>query len=212
MKTDNLISAIAEDAAAAMPSVGRRTAIALAIGGSVAVAFFVHRLGVRPDIATALQTWRFDAKLLTTLLCFATALWATARLARPSIDPRMALTVFSLPLLALAFAVGWEIAISPAHTWSIRAIGSNSRLCVMSIIIMSIAPLVALLVALRAGAPQSPAMAGAAAGVLAGGLAATLYAVHCPDDSPLFVALWYVPVVVLIALLGAIGGHRVLRW
>jgi hypothetical protein len=212
MKTDDLIKAIAEDAAASMPSIGGRTAAALAIGGSVALAFFVYRLGVRPDITTALQTWRFDAKLLTTLLCFAAALWATARLVQPNADQRTALVAFSLPLLALALGIGWELALSPAHTWSIRAIGSNSRLCVMSIIIMSIAPLVALLMALRAGAPQSPAMAGAAAGMLAGGLAATLYAIHCPDDSPLFVALWYVPVVVLIALVGAIGGYRILRW
>ena len=118
----------------------------------------------------------------------------------------------SFPLLALALGIGWELVTSPAYTWSTRAIGSNSRLCVTSIIALSIAPLTALLMALRVGAPRSPATAGAAAGLLAGGLAATLYAIHCPDDSPLFVALWYAPVVVVIALAGAIIGHRLLRW
>jgi hypothetical protein len=90
--------------------------------------------------------------------------------------------------------------------------GSNSRLCLASITLLSVAPLVALLVALRAGAPRSPAMAGAAAGLLAGGLGAVLYAIHCPDDSPLFVALWYVPAVALVVLAGAAAGSRVLRW
>lgn len=212
MKTDDLINAIAEDASASLPSVGTRTVVALAIGGAVAVALFTYSLGVRPDIASALQTWRFDAKLVTTLLCFLAALWATLRLARPDTDQRHGLAALLLPLLALAIAIGWELMASPAGTWITRAVGSNSRLCVTSILIMSIAPLAALLVALRAGAPRSPALAGAAAGLLAGGLAATLYAIHCPDDSPLFVALWYMPAVALITLGGAFIGHRVLRW
>lgn len=212
MKTDNLIKAIAADAAASMPSVGARMAAALAIGGAVPVVLFVLTLGVRPDILYALQTWRFDTKLAIALLTFAGALWATARLIRPDNDQRLPLAALLLPLLALAIAVGWELILSPIATWSARAIGSNSKLCVVSIIAMSIAPLAALLMALRVGAPQSPGMAGAAAGLVAGGLAATLYATHCPDDSPMFVALWYIPAVLSITLMGAAIGHRILRW
>src|SRR5262245_11749236 len=212
MKTDDLIDAIAEDAAARLPSLGARMAVALAVGGAASVALFAYSLGVRSDIASAMQAWRFDAKLATTLMCFVTALWATARLARPETAQRQALATLLLPLLGLALAIGWELVASPAGTWYARAVGSNSRLCVASILAMSTAPLAALLVALRAGAPQSPGLAGAAAGLLAGGLAATLYAIHCPDDSPLFVALWYLPVVILVTLAGAIIGHRALRW
>ena len=212
MKTNDLINAIAEDAAASLPSVGMRVAVALSIGGAVAAALFMYALGVRPDVASALQTWRFDAKLVTTLLCSVAALWATARLARPDADQRQALAVLLLPLLALAFAIGWELTVSPSATWSAQAIGSNSRLCVTSLLAMSIAPLVAVLVALRGGAPRSPGLAGGFAGLLAGGLAATLYAIHCPDDSPLFVALWYMPTVVSIAIGAALIGHRALRW
>jgi hypothetical protein len=78
--------------------------------------------------------------------------------------------------------------------------------------VLSVAPLVALLAAMRAGAPRSPAMAGAVAGLLAGGLGAVLYAIHCPDDSPLFVGLWYVPAIALVVLAGAAAGSRALRW
>jgi hypothetical protein len=212
MKTDDLIKSIAEDVATSLPSVGVCIATALAIGGSISLVLFLYDLGVRPDFANALQTWRFDAKLLTTLLCFAAALWASARLARPDADRRTVLAALSLPLVGLAFAVGLELVASPTYTWSMRAIGSNSRYCVTYILAMSIAPLVALLVALRAGAPRSPATAGAAAGLLAGSVAATLYAIHCPDDSPLFVAFWYAPVVGLITIASAAVGHRLLRW
>jgi hypothetical protein len=65
---------------------------------------------------------------------------------------------------------------------------------------------------MRAGAPRSPGIAGAAAGLLAGSLAATLYALHCFDDSPLFVAFWYVPAIALVMLGGAAAGSRALRW
>jgi hypothetical protein len=212
MKTDSLIKAIAEDAGARLPSLPARTAAALAGGGSIALALFAYRLGVRPDIAHALQTWRFDAKLVVTLLCSVVALFASVRLARPDCNQRRVLAVLAFPLLALALSIGWEFVASPRDMWSVRAIGSNSRLCVTYIATMSIAPLAALLLALRTGAPQSPATAGAAAGLLAGGLAATLYAIHCPDDSPLFVALWYLPVVTLIALAGALLGSRLFRW
>jgi hypothetical protein len=212
MKTDDLIKAIAADAASPLPSVGTRIAVALAIGGSVAVALFLLNLGVRPDIAHALLTWRFDAKLVTTLLASCTALWATARLTRPDADQRLPLAALFLPMLLLAIAILWELVVSPMPGWPALAIGTNSRLCVTYIIAMSIAPLAALLIALRAGAPRSPGLAGAAAGLLAGGLAATLYATHCPDDSPLFVALWYLPVLLGITLTGAALGHRALRW
>lgn len=60
--------------------------------------------------------------------------------------------------------------------------------------------------------PPARRVAGAAAGLSAGGLAATLYAIHCVDDSPLFVALWYTPPVVLVVLIGTAAGSRMLRW
>lgn len=212
MKTDDLIGAIAQDGVLRGPSVAMRMTGALALGGLVAGALFVHTLGIRPDIANALQTWRFPAKVLIALSCLAAALWAAAQLARPDAHRRKALFVLALPVALLAVAMAGELLQSSAATWPARAVGSNSRICMVSILELSIAPLAALLVALRAGAPSSPALAGAAAGLISGGLAATLYAIHCFDDSPLFVALWYVPAVTLVALAGSGIGHRLLRW
>ena len=212
MKTDDLIGAIAQDGALPRSSVAMRMTGALAGGGLVAGVLFAHTLGLRPDIANALQTWRFPTKVLIALACFAAALWASVQLARPDAGRRKVLFVLALPVAMLAVAMGWELLQSPVATWPARAIGSNSRLCVVSILELSIAPLVALLVALRAGAPSSPALAGAAAGLIAGGLAATLYAIHCFDDSPLFVALWYAPTVALVALVGSAISYRLLRW
>ncbi|NJL07877.1 MAG: DUF1109 domain-containing protein, partial [Methylacidiphilales bacterium] len=56
------------------------------------------------------------------------------------------------------------------------------------------------------------ARAGAVAGLAAGALAATLYAAHCPDDSPLFVASWYGLSIAFVTVAGAALGVRLLRW
>jgi hypothetical protein len=65
---------------------------------------------------------------------------------------------------------------------------------------------------LRRGAPSNPALAGALAGLLSAGLAATLYAAHCTDDSPLFVATWYTLATAAVAGIGALAGARLLRY
>lgn len=212
MMTDALIKAIATDAATRPPDLGRRLAVALAAGGVIAGALLAQRLGVRPDIADALQTWRFAAKLAIVLASLAAALWLTVRFARPDVHHRHALVVLALPVAMLALAICGELVVSPARTWATWAVGSNGRLCLISIALMSTAPLLALLGALRSGAPRSPAAAGAAAGLLAASLGAALYTVHCTDDSPLFVALWYTPALAAATLAGALAGARALRW
>jgi hypothetical protein len=59
---------------------------------------------------------------------------------------------------------------------------------------------------------MSPAVTGAVAGLLAGALGATVYATHCTDDSPLFVAIWYTQAIGFMALGGMLVGQYVLRW
>ena len=212
MKTEHLINAIVQDGASRRASMEMRILVALVLGGIVAAALFMQVLGARPDLTQALQSWRFDGKVAILLVCLPVALRATYELARPDAKPRRVLIVCALPLALLVLAVVCELIVSPMASWSGRAIGTNSQLCLMSITALSMAPLAALLVALRAGAARSPALAGAAAGLLAAGLSAALYAVHCFDDSPLFVALWYIPAIALVASIGAAAGSRLLRW
>jgi hypothetical protein len=93
-----------------------------------------------------------------------------------------------------------------------RLVGSNSKICMTAIPALSLPLLIAALIGLRHGAPSRPALSGAIAGLLSAGLAATLYASHCTDDSPLFVATWYTLAVALMAALGALMGSRMLRY
>lgn len=70
----------------------------------------------------------------------------------------------------------------------------------------------ALLLALRRGAPTSPVRAGAVASLAAGAIGAALYALHCVDDSPLFVLAWYGLAIGIVTAAGAALGRRILAW
>jgi hypothetical protein len=185
----------------------------LMLGVAVALALFFATLGLRPHLFTQLgENPRLWFKLCLTLLLA----WLSGRLAlrlvRPGADARAAAALVEIAPALLAAAVLAELALVPAGEWSQRLVGANAVHCLMSIPFLAAAPLVAALMALRQGAPENPALAGAAAGLFAGAMGATLYATHCPDDSPLFVAAWYSLAIAFVAAVGALLGARLLRW
>ena len=210
MRTDQLIEALVADRKARAWS-PRWLPIAFALGLLVSLVAFLATLGVRPDIAPALATWRFDFKIAVMLLALVLA-WRLCRvLASPFEVRRPAWRLLPLAIV-LAAALVAELALAPVATWGTRLLGTNWAICLTAIPLLSLAPLGALLVALRSAAPQSPTRAGAAAGLLAVASGATLYAFHCFDDSPLFVATWYLLAAAPVVLLGILLGHRLLRW
>jgi len=109
-------------------------------------------------------------------------------------------------------AVAVELVLVPEAAWRQRLIGSNSLICLPMVPILSLAPLAVVLWMLRRAAPASPVLAGAAAGFMAALSGATLYAFHCFDDSPLFVATWYSLAVLGMTAVGAWLGPKLLRW
>jgi hypothetical protein len=77
---------------------------------------------------------------------------------------------------------------------------------------LSVLPGVFLFFALRRGAPARPGLAGAIAGLTAGAVGACLYALSCPEDSPLFVATWYSLAIAAVTAVSFLVGRRWLRW
>jgi hypothetical protein len=211
MKTKNLVEALVADRATDGRSLRFALAGALALGVLVSLVFFIIELGVRADIKPALATWRFDLKVGLVLLALLLAFGLCIALSRPVTSGHPGRQL--LPLLALAvLAIAIELIALPSAVWATRLVGSNALICLVAIPTLAIAPLAAVLMVLRAGAPASPALAGAAAGFLAATAAAALYAFHCFDDSPLFVVTWYTLAAVLVVAIGAVAGHRLLRW
>ena len=77
---------------------------------------------------------------------------------------------------------------------------------------IALLPIAALLQAMRSGAPRRPALAGAAAGLGGGAIGAGVFALYCPNDSVLFVAIWYGLGLAIAGVLGAALGARRLAW
>lgn len=211
MRTDDLIRALAADPAVRSATVARRFAILSGLGLIGAACLFVVLLRPRADLSTMLATPRVAFKFVVTLVLAGAAGILALRQSRPEGKPglRPAL-VPALALLAVAAAA--ELVVSPPDTWRRLLVGSNALACLGLIPLLSVPLLSAALAALRHGAPARPAYSGAVAGLFAGGLGAALYAMHCVDDSPLFVAAWYGLGIAAVAAVGAALGATTLRW
>lgn len=211
MKTEQLIAALAADRQVAGRPLLKRLGLAIALGALPSLAIFLACFGPRVDLTAALGTWRFDLKIALMGLTVLLALGFCRALAMPVRASRAGRRLL-LSLAVLAAALVIELIMVPSDAWKTRLVGTNSMICLTAIPLFSIAPLAAILTVLRSGAPTSPALAGAGAGFLAAACGATLYAFHCFDDSPLFVATWYILAAAIVVVLGTLVGHRLLRW
>jgi hypothetical protein len=212
MNTDRLIQTLAADNAHRERPVALVLAVALLVAAPFSFAMFFMELGVRPDVMTAMRNPFFDLKFLVTLALALPAIAIAIHLSRPEVSTRGWAWLLLIPLGLLGVGIASEMMMPQRLPMMTRLIGSNSRVCLTAIPLLSLPLLAAALLALRHGAPTRPAVAGAFAGLLSAGLAATLYASHCTDDSPLFVATWYTLATLLVTAVGALAGSKVLRF
>jgi len=149
---------------------------------------------------------------VVTLAMAISAVAVSLHLSRPEVSLKGWWWLLLIPAGILGAGIASEMMLPQRLPMMVRLVGSNSRICMTAIPLMSLPLLAGALIGLRQGAPARPAVAGAVAGLLSAGLAATLYASHCTDDSPLFVATWYSIATALVTAIGALAGSRVLRF
>jgi hypothetical protein len=212
MRTDDLIRVLAADNATRRASIERWLVLSALAGLAVSVALFAVVLGPRPDISLAAAQLGFWLKYAVTLTLAAAAAFLAARITRPGSETTVpAIALVAAPMF-LAVLVVVELAQIDPSARMTRLVGTTWWACLASIPFLSAPILIATLFALRHGAPTRPMLAGAVAGLLAGGLGAAVYAAHCIEDSPLFLATWYTLAVAGVTLAGALCGSRLLRW
>jgi hypothetical protein len=212
METEQLIQMLAADNPHRARPVGFVLALALLAAAPVSVAMFMMALGVRPDVMTAMHNPFFDLKFAITLALAISAIVVGLHLSRPEASLKGWGWLLLIPVGIIVAGIGSEMMMPQRLPMMTRLIGNNSRVCMTAIPLLSLPLLAGALAGLRHGAPARPALAGAVAGLISAGLAATLYASHCTDDSPLFVATWYPIATAMVAAAGALIGARVLRF
>jgi len=212
MKTEALIRALVADSGRPVEPLGRYLLAGVLAGAVLAVVLFIVSLHVRPDLGQALHTPLFVYKLLVATSLAVTSGALLSQIARPlpTSGRHRSLLLVTPGLLAIGVCV--ELWTQPAEAWLPRLVGHNAAHCLSLIPLLAAGPVLCLLVTLKRGAPAQPAFAGAVAGLVSSGVGATLYALTCPDDSPLFVATWYTLAVAVVTGVTAYTGRRMLRW
>jgi hypothetical protein len=212
MDTDQLIRTLAADNASHARPVGFGLMLALLAAAPVSLLMFFTELGIRPDVMTAMRNPFFDLKFAVTLALASAAIAVSLHLSRPEASLRGFGWLLLIPAGILTAGIGSEMMMPQRLPVMTRLVGNNSRACMTAIPLMSLPLLAAALIGLRRGATARPAIAGAIAGLASAGLAATLYASHCTDDSPLFVATWYTISTALVTAIGALAGSKLLKY
>jgi hypothetical protein len=212
MQTDQLIRTLAADNEHRARPVGFVLTLALLAAAPVSAGMFFAGLGVRPDVMTAMHNPFFDLKFAVTLALAISAIAVGLHVSRPEASLQGWAWLLLIPVGILVAGIASEMMLPQRLPMMTRLVGNNSLVCTTAIPLMSLPLLMAALIGLRHGAPTRPAVTGAIAGLLSAGLAATLYASHCTDDSPLFVATWYTIAAALVSAIGAVAGWKVLRF
>ncbi len=213
MNTEQLIEQLAGD----MRPVGRRArarrlALGIVMGGVAPLAFVTLALGIRPDLRVAMHGFAFWMKWTYTISLGLVAVAITARLARPEPVRLARFWPATLPFVVLALVGIAEMARVSRGDWLAMWLGESWRVCPWLVLGLSAPIFAGLLWSFQRLAPTRLRAAGAAAGLTAGAWAATLYCLHCPEVSAIFVLTWYTLGIALAAGVGALLGPRLLRW
>lgn len=211
MRTDELIGLLAQGAGAAPRGVvGRRLGVALSLGLLAGVAIAFGWLGFIPA-----ATYSYPApwfKLAYAGAMAGAGVWLTSRLARPGARTEAASAAAGVVVLAAAMVglVAWQA--TPVELRLKGFLGHSWWECPWFVLALSLPALAALLWAMRGLAPTRPRAAGFAAGLLAGAIGAGAYALACTELAMSFVAVWYTLGILMVGVLGALLGPKVLRW
>ena len=213
MNTDSLISSLSDGLRpVARGAVGWRLAAGVFVGTLVAILILSLTLGFRPDLWLAMQGPAFWMKLGYSLSLSAAAIVVSSRLARPDPGKLRSLWWLGVPVLILAAIGVSELARTPRSDWLAMWLGKTWMVCPWLVLALSAPIFVGLLWSFRKLAPTRLRAAGAAAGLSAGAFAASVYCLHCPEVSAIFVLTWYSLGMLLAAAIGALLGPRLMRW
>ncbi|RLQ87558.1 NrsF family protein [Notoacmeibacter ruber] len=212
MKTEDVIEGLAQDARRNGP--GKPLPWLFVIGATLLVGsgLMFSIFAVRPDLAAVSGDYGFLLKPLVAALLAAAALRLVIETADPTGRPLRHIGWLGFGLVVLLLGIGIEMMVIPPARWSNRLMGSNPAACALSVFLLALPLLGIVVAAIRQRASVRPILSGAMAGLFSGAVATFLYAAHCPDDSPFFLAVWYGVSVAAVTGLGGLAGRLFLRW
>lgn len=213
MRTDDLIQAMTADVGVTPKGAPQaRLALAGLAGVGIALILVLAWLKLRPDLSAALSGGFFWIKAAYTAAIGAVFYRAAERLGRPGASARNALVAGGVIVAAFLIVglIQWFGRDSAERMALVR--GGSWTVCTRNILILGAPTTLIAVMVMRRLAPTRPVLAGFSAGMFAGSVAATVYGLHCPESTAVFVALWYSLGLLSCGFLGAALGRIALRW
>jgi hypothetical protein len=206
--TDDLIRSLAS-AAGTRRSASLQVAFAVTGAASLACALLLvfSVIGIRQDFAAMAVRMPFAFKVIYTGALVVGASVVALYAATPGASAT-ALYALSPAVILLALGVIFDPTGFPIMGRTDTAI----VFCLRAILFLSLPAMILTFVFMRKGAPTQPLFAGAVIGMLSASVGALAYTLACRTDGTAFVAIWYAAACAIMATIGAIVGHRVLRW
>ena len=206
--TDDLIRSLASTAGTRR-SASLQAAVAVTGAASLACALLLvfSVIGIRQDFADMAVRMPFAFKVVYTGALVVGASVVALYAATPGASAT-ALYALSPSVILLACGVIFDPTGFPIMGRTNTAV----TICVGRILFLSLPAMILTFVFMRKSAPTRPLFAGAVVGMLSASVGALAYTLACRTDGTAFVAIWYAAACAIMATIGAIVGHRVLRW
>jgi hypothetical protein len=206
--TDDLIHSLASTAGTRR-SASLQAAFAVTGAASLACALLLvfSVIGIRQDFADMAVRMPFAFKVACTSALVVGSSVVAIYAATPG-SSATALYALLPAVILLALGVIFDPTAFPIMGRTNTAVA----FCVGSILFLSLPAMILTFVTMRKGAPTQPLFAGAVIGMLSASIGAMAYTLACKNDGMAFVAIWYGVACVIMVAIGAVVGHRVLRW
>ena len=211
MSTDDLIARLSTEPA---PSALRpaRLGLTMALSILAPIAVFLLVLGTRHGLILAWSNPVVPFKTLLPLITGALSLLLMLRLIRPEARAGATVWLYAFPVLAaLGLWLGAFALRAPSERFAEVSAFSLAE-CLGSILLMSVIPVIVMLRLARQGASTSPLLSAGLVGLTAASGVTAGYSLFCTRDNPLFFVTWYGVAMLIVPLLSALVGRRMLRW
>lgn len=206
--TDDLIRSLAS-AAGTRRSASLQAAFAVTGASSLACALLLvfSVIGIRQDFADMAVRMPFAFKVAYTGALVVGASVVALHAATPGAS---ATALYALSPAVILLALG--VIFDPTGIPIMGRTNTAVLFCLRAILFLSLPAMILTFVFMRKGAPTQPLFAGAVIGIFSASVGALAYTLACKNDGTAFVAIWYAVACAIMAFIGAVVGHRVLRW
>lgn len=168
--------------------------------------------GIRADLAAAVTSGAVVGKAALGGSIALLSVLAYDRTLRPGRQIGRLRYWLVAPFVLAIIAAIVQLAQSQSAGWGALITGRNFVACLVSVPLLSLAPLGMLTAVARRGAPVNARRSGLLAGLASGGLAVVAYSLFCTEDSAPFVAVWYSLGIAVPAVVGALIFPHFIRW